>query len=314
MSDIVKRIIYAFAAGWRYGMRALTRGWTVILVSMVALLFMVSCATDTAYVKDRDFRNAKAGDKRDDSDYEEENNDFGDAEKDHNFSDKKNRGEVENDGQEEGDTSYKKEKFYQTGMASWYGREFNGKKTASGERFNMNELTAAHKTLPFGTLVKVKNFDNGKTVTVRINDRGPYRGKRIIDLSYGAAKKIGMLKGGQTQVGLAVLKKGGTDEYDRDNDTGHDGELEAVSDDVRDESSTEDGSYAVQAGAFYSKRNADNLKSKIEGMTDKSVVVVKDGDMYKVRIEGMGSKKEVNRLKNNLANEDIPSYMIHKTE
>src|SRR4030042_6547856 len=93
-------------------------------------------------------------------------------------------------------------------MASWYGREFHGKKTASGERFDMNKITPAHKTLPFGTVISVKNFDNGKTVTVRINDRGPYRGNRVIDLSYSAAKRLGMLKDGQIQVGGKILKRG----------------------------------------------------------------------------------------------------------
>ena len=68
-----------------------------------------------------------------------------------------------------------KDDYYQKGIASWYGREFHGKSTASGEKFNMNELTAALKTLPFGSIVEVKNFDNGKTVRLKINDRGPYR-------------------------------------------------------------------------------------------------------------------------------------------
>lgn len=295
-------------------MRSSTRALTVIIAWIVALLFMVGCATENSFVKNRDYRNVKSGDRSYDSGYEEENNDFGDADRDSKVSDKKYRDEEESDAPEEGDAGYKREKYYQTGMASWYGREFNGKKTASGERFNMNELTAAHKTLPFGTLVRVKNFDNGKTVTVRVNDRGPYRGKRIIDLSYGAAKKIGMLQDGQTQVGIAILKKGEAGDSERDEGTGRENELEAVSDDVQDESYGGSGSYAVQAGAFYSKRNADNLKTKIEGMTNKPVVVVLEGDLYKVRIEGMDSKGEVNRLKSNLADEDIPSYMINKNE
>lgn len=273
---------------------------------MAALLFTLGCATENSFVKNRDFRQVKSGDGGYETGYEEENIDFGDSDRDRKYSDKNIRDEGES-AVEEDDNSYKKEKYYQTGMASWYGREFNGKKTASGERFNMNELTAAHKTLPFGTLVRVKNFDNGKTVTVRINDRGPYRGKRIIDLSYGAARKVGMLKYGEAQVGIAVLRKGEGADYDRND------ELEAVSDDLqRYEPYSDGGSYAVQAGAFYSKRNADNLKTKIEGMTDKPVIVVLEGDLYKVRIEGMSSKREVGRLKDTLADEDVPSYMINK--
>jgi rare lipoprotein A len=93
-----------------------------------------------------------------------------------------------------------------TGVASFYGHGFQGKKTASGERFSKRDFTAAHRTLPFGTRVKVTNLDNGKSVIVRINDRGPYKKKRIIDLSLGAAKKIGMLQNGTARVQLKILK------------------------------------------------------------------------------------------------------------
>ena len=82
------------------------------------------------------------------------------------------------------------------GIASWYGKDFQGKKTASGEAFDMNKLTAAHKKLPFGTMVKVTLIKNGKSVTVRINDRGPYVEGRIIDLSFEAAKQIGLDRAG----------------------------------------------------------------------------------------------------------------------
>ena len=87
-----------------------------------------------------------------------------------------------------------------SGIASYYGKEFHGRKTASGEPFNMNALTAAHRTLPFNTTVKVTNAKNGKNVTVRINDRGPFIAGRIIDLSYAAAKAIGLLSVGQVTV------------------------------------------------------------------------------------------------------------------
>jgi rare lipoprotein A len=90
------------------------------------------------------------------------------------------------------------------GTASWYGPRFNGKKTSSGEKFNQNNMTASHKTLPFGTKVKVTNLDNHKTVTVTINDRGPFIKGRIIDLSKGAAKKIDM--SGTEKVSLQILE------------------------------------------------------------------------------------------------------------
>ncbi|HAC14758.1 MAG TPA: septal ring lytic transglycosylase RlpA family lipoprotein, partial [Bacteroidetes bacterium] len=81
----------------------------------------------------------------------------------------------------------------ETGTASWYGPNFHGKHTANGEVYNQYELTAAHKTLPFNTVVKVTNLDNGKSVTVRINDRGPYAGRRVIDISRAAAEQIDMI-------------------------------------------------------------------------------------------------------------------------
>ena len=90
----------------------------------------------------------------------------------------------------------------QCGGASWYGPGFNGKMAASGERFNQNAMTAAHKTLPFGTVVKVVDQRTGKSVTVKINDRGPYHGSRIIDLSKAAATKLGIMQAGTGKVCL----------------------------------------------------------------------------------------------------------------
>ncbi|MBC6717476.1 MULTISPECIES: septal ring lytic transglycosylase RlpA family protein [Aurantimonas] len=92
-----------------------------------------------------------------------------------------------------------------SGSASYYGKRFHGRRTANGESFNMNSMTAAHKTLPFGTKVRVTNRRNGKSVVVRINDRGPYHGGRIIDLSRAAASKIGMIHSGTAKVSLDIL-------------------------------------------------------------------------------------------------------------
>lgn len=93
---------------------------------------------------------------------------------------------------------------FQRGTASWYGPRFNGRRTASGERFDMREFTAAHRTLPFGTLVRVHSLVNGRDVDVRITDRGPYAGNRIIDLSRAAAEELGMLGMGFKEVVLMV--------------------------------------------------------------------------------------------------------------
>lgn len=98
-----------------------------------------------------------------------------------------------------------KKHWYQVGKASWYGPHFQGKETASGETFDMYDLTAAHRTLPLGSVVRVTNLKNGNQVTVRINDRGPVYRSRIIDLSYKAAKLLGLKSEGIQTVRLEVV-------------------------------------------------------------------------------------------------------------
>lgn len=93
-----------------------------------------------------------------------------------------------------------------TGLASWYGRRFHGRRTASGEHYDMAAMTAAHKTLPFGSRVRVTNLDNGRSVVVVINDRGPFVKRRVIDVSRAAAKELGFLQDGVTRVRIDVLE------------------------------------------------------------------------------------------------------------
>ena len=90
-------------------------------------------------------------------------------------------------------------------MASWYGPGFHGRRTANGEVYNQNALTAAHRSLPFGTKVRVTNVNTGSSVIVRINDRGPFSGGRVIDLSAAAARVIGMLRSGVAPVRIEIL-------------------------------------------------------------------------------------------------------------
>ena len=97
--------------------------------------------------------------------------------------------------------------FTQQGKASWYGEKFEGKTTASGERYAMDDMTAAHRKLPFGTLVEVTHLENGNAVEVEINDRGPYVDDRIIDLSKAAAEKLGMMEAGVAPVRIEVTKR-----------------------------------------------------------------------------------------------------------
>jgi rare lipoprotein A len=97
--------------------------------------------------------------------------------------------------------------FRQTGVASWYGPGFHGKRTASGERFDQNDLTAAHRQLPLGAEVKVTNLENGRSITVAINDRGPYVGGRVIDLSQAAAGRLGIVEDGLARVRIEATPR-----------------------------------------------------------------------------------------------------------
>ncbi len=138
------------------------------------------------------------------------------------------------------------EGFSQAGVASWYGKDFHGKTTSSGETYDMNAMTAAHKTLPLGVFVKVKNTDNGREVVVRVNDRGPFVKGRIIDLSYAAAKKLGVDIAGTAPVRIEALGYPGS------------GAETYTSVDSYDA-----GNYTIQVGAFKEYGNALRLS---EGM------------------------------------------------
>ncbi|MGC8595644.1 MAG: septal ring lytic transglycosylase RlpA family protein [Candidatus Kryptoniota bacterium] len=110
----------------------------------------------------------------------------------------------------ESDVSFNKPLLTIEGTASFYSYEFNGEKTASGDVFNRNAMTAAHREFPFGTVLRVTNLENGKVVIVTVNDRGPERHDRILDLSEAAARKIDMIKNGTARVRIEVLKWGKT--------------------------------------------------------------------------------------------------------
>ena len=124
--------------------------------------------------------------------------------------------------------------YRETGMAAWYGKELHGKQTANGEVFDMYGLSAAHRTLPLGTIVHVTNLDNFKSITVKINDRGPFLANRFLDLSYGAAKELGFVSQGTARIMIETV--------------------EAVRDPAR---------YTVQAAVFTEEENARMLKERL---------------------------------------------------
>ena len=168
--------------------------------------------------------------------------------------------------------------------ASYYAEDFHGKKTSNGERFNMNDYTCAHKSLPFNTILKVTNLANGKTCEVRVNDRGPFVLNREIDLSKAAATTLGMMGTGTTKVKLEIVKKGANTKISQQTAASATkimkklyGEA-ATSTSATTSSSTtkklEPGTYwDIQLGAFKSKDNAKAFASKVSKAGFKDIVL-----------------------------------------
>ncbi|MEJ2657588.1 MAG: septal ring lytic transglycosylase RlpA family protein, partial [Desulfobacterales bacterium] len=177
--------------------------------------------------------------------------------------------------------------FSQFGRASWYGREFHGKKTANGEIYNMYDMTAAHKTLPFDTYVSVRNLKNNRTAVVRINDRGPFARGRIIDLSYSAAKKIGIVGPGTTDVEIVALA--GPDAPDL-----ADGETATYP--VTD---LYQGNFTVQIGAFGEWKNAEKLRKQL-ARTYQNVYITSYSNgsdtFYRVKVGRYSNLAQANRF------------------
>ncbi len=180
--------------------------------------------------------------------------------------------------------------FVQVGIASWYGPGFHGSRTASGEIYNMYRFTAAHKTLPLGTYVKVINLENGRSVVVKINDRGPFVPGRIIDLSYVAAKKLGMLKKGTAKVKIITLGKRVNHRYLSVNYAY--------------------GSFYVQIGAFKNKLNAYTFKWHIYRRYKLNVRVVRLRGYYRVLAGPVRSYKEAVAFKKKLKRKGLKGSFI----
>lgn len=153
------------------------------------------------------------------------------------------------------------------GIASWYGPGFHGNYTASGERYDMQAMTAAHRSLPFGTIVEVKNLENGRSACVRINDRGPFLKNRILDLSQAAARELGVLGPGTALVELVAV---GTEPIGP-------------------------RAFAVQVGAFQEPGSADELAARLR--PDFSAVVVRSDDVWhRVQVGELASRAAADAL------------------
>ncbi len=177
------------------------------------------------------------------------------------------------------------------GTASWYGTKFHGRRTSSGEPYNLYDMTAAHKTLPLPTYAQVTNLDNGRSIVVKINDRGPFHKGRIIDLSYAAAMKLDIMKTGTGRVEVRTI-----DPY-------------APSTHLASPSKTEPTTLAstpgrfLQAGAFGVYDNAENLRNRLSSLTANPVVINKNDQtppIYRVLIGPLNSDQEARQLADQL--------------
>lgn len=168
------------------------------------------------------------------------------------------------------------------GLASWYGPGFDGRPTASGEIYDRHDLTAAHRILPFGTVVEVRNRENGRSVRVRINDRGPFIRGRIIDLSYAAARELEMIVPGTAAVEIRVLSTRSV-------------ELAG-------------GSYWVQAGAFKDEQRARALYSRLKSHYS-NIRLLSDGSWHRVRIGPFSNRKAAERTQRRLESQGFDTFL-----
>jgi rare lipoprotein A len=176
--------------------------------------------------------------------------------------------------------------FVQGGTASWYGSDFHGKETSSGEAYNMHAMTAAHKTLPLGVYVKVQNRKNGREIVVRVNDRGPFIDGRIIDLSYSAARDLGVVKSGTAPVQIEAL--------------GYLGRSSKGKTSYRAPLNYDTGAFVIQVGSCSSLENAQSMAEEMRNQyvfTDIREAVVNGEHFYRVHAGNYVSLKEAERVR-----------------
>ncbi len=175
------------------------------------------------------------------------------------------------------------------GLASWYGTKFHGRPTANGEIYDMNAMTAAHRSLPIPAYVRVTNLENGRTAVVRVNDRGPFHQDRIIDLSYAAAVRLGFDRKGTALVEIEVV------------DVDNVAPVQLV------------GTHYLQAGAFQSRVLAENLQRRLEVAVDYPVRVLEAADnpgIHRVRIGPVADRVAAERLRSRLLAEQLADAHI----
>ena len=193
------------------------------------------------------------------------------------------------------------EGFVERGIASWYGTKFHGRKTSSGETYNMYALSAAHKTLPIPVHVHVKNLDNGRELIVRVNDRGPFVDGRIIDLSYAAAKKLGVDGPGTANVEIRVVGPGQS-------------QPTQVVRALPLSDANDDAPMFVQMAAFSSRVNADNMVSRLRQQNESSASIspiqTDNGKFYRVRVGPVYDMDEANQVVRRLQQKGYNSLRV----
>jgi rare lipoprotein A len=173
----------------------------------------------------------------------------------------------------------------QQGIASWYGPGFHGKPTASGEIYDMHALTAAHRTLPIGTMIEVRNLENGRTTIARVNDRGPHKRGRIVDLSLGAAEALGLEQAGLARVRLTVVARPGSPRLP--------------------------AGYWVQVGAFQQEENARALLVDLERTYPGTAIRVESG-WFQVRVPSGEKKRRAQALRRDLERAGFETVLVRQ--
>lgn len=207
--------------------------------------------------------------------------------------------------------------YEEQGTASWYGTKFHRVRTSSGERYDMLGMTAAHKTLPLPTYVQVTNLANNKRVIVKVNDRGPFEGNRLIDLSYVAAKKLGMIGHGTAHVDVKAIDP---DEYNNNfysNTSYANNQSTPYYNQPVYQSSRRHGVY-LQVGAFQQRKNAEHLKNRLRNMVSSPVNVTRIAHnkhgLYHVQIGPIRDASAAHSISKRLKSIGLSSTAKNKTE
>ena len=205
----------------------------------------------------------------------------------------------------------------EVGYAAWYGRELHGKPTASGETFNMNAYTAAHRTYPIGSKILIKNLENNKQKLVRINDRGPYVEGRIIDVSYATARDLGFIERGVAKVEIEPVSKGNFSFSDKAKKTPGGNYIPSEnnysSGDFFFVDGVKPGGYTLQVGAFRIKKNAERYKAEMEERFNKKVFIAIQGKWHYVWIGDFEDSEEARFFMDRLRAEGIEVFYKGKT-